>query len=200
MRSDSSIAARTVRVWDPLVRVGHWLLALSVLFAWLTRHRPGPWHEWLGYVALVIVAVRLVWGWRGSHHARFAQFVRGPRTTLAYTLALLGGHEPRTLGHNPLGAWMILALLVTVTLVGTSGWLYTTDRFWGVEWVEQLHRWLTNALWALVGLHVAGVLYTSLRHRENLVGAMLHGRKPAPGSPSDTPSFPPSVKRRGSAP
>lgn len=182
MTSDGSIAARTVRVWDPLVRVGHWLLALSVLFAWLTRHSPGPWHEWIGYTSLAIVAVRLVWGWRGSHHARFAQFVYGPRATLAYARALLGGREPRTLGHNPLGGWMILALLVTVTLVGASGWLYTTDRFWGVEWVEQLHGWLTNVLWALVGLHVAGVLYTSLRHRENLVAAMLHGRKPIDGS------------------
>jgi cytochrome b len=69
--------------------------------------------------------------------------------------------------------------------VGVSGWLYTTDRFWGVEWVEQLHRWLANALWTLVGLHVAGVLYASVRHRENLVAAMLHGRKPVAGSASD---------------
>jgi cytochrome b len=178
MRPDGSAAARTVRVWDPLVRVGHWLLALSVLFAWLTRHRPGPWHEWIGYASLAIVAVRIVWGWRGSQHARFAEFLRGPRATLAYARALLVGREPRTLGHNPLGGWMIVALLVTVTLVGASGWLYTTDRFWGIDWVETLHRWLANALWALVGLHVAGVLYTSLRHRENLVAAMLHGRKP----------------------
>ena len=72
---------------------------------------------------------------------------------------------------------MIVALLVTATVVGVSGWLYTTDRFWGVEWVESVHRWFTNALWVLVGLHVAGVLYTSLRHRENLVAAMVHGRK-----------------------
>jgi cytochrome b len=188
MSSEGSIALRTVRVWDPLVRIGHWLLALSVLFAWLMRHRPGPWHEWIGYTSLAIVAVRLVWGWRGSHHARFAQFVRGPRATLAYARALLSGREPRTLGHNPLGGWMILALLVTVTLVGVSGWLYTTDRFWGVEWVEQLHGWLTNVLWTLVGLHVAGVLYTSVRHRENLVASMLHGRKPAADSTADTPS------------
>jgi cytochrome b len=177
MTRDSGSTTRTIRVWDPLVRVGHWLLALSVLIAWLTRHRPGPWHEWIGYAALVIVAIRLLWGWRGSQHARFAEFVRGPGTTLSYARALLRGREPRTVGHNPLGGWMILALLTTVTLVGASGWLYTTDRFWGIEWVETLHRWLSNALWALVGLHVAGVVYTSIRHRENLVAAMLHGHK-----------------------
>ena len=186
MTSDGSTGARTVRVWDPLVRVGHWLLALSVLLAWLTRHSPGRWHEWIGYTSLAIVAARLGWGWRGSHHARFVEFIRGPRATLAYARALLGGCEPRTLGHNPLGGWMILALLASVTLVGASGWLYTTDGLWGVEWVETLHRWLANVLWTLVGLHVAGVLYTSLRHRENLIAAMLHGRKPAGGSAPDT--------------
>jgi cytochrome b len=177
MSCDGSSATGTYLVWDRLVRVGHWLLALAVLLAWLTRHSPGPWHEWIGYASLAIVAVRVVWGWRASGHARFTEFVRGPRETLAYARALVGGREPRTLGHNPLGGWMIVALLVTATIVSVSGWLYTTDRFWGVEWVESVHRWFTNALWVLVGLHVAGVLYASLRHRENLVGAMLHGRK-----------------------
>jgi cytochrome b len=169
--------ARTERVWDPLVRIGHWLLALSVLTAWLTRHSPGRWHEWIGYASLAIVAVRLLWGWRGSRYARFAEFLRSPRDTLKYTHAMWGGREPRSIGHNPLGGWMVVALLVVVTLVGASGWLYTTDRYWGVEWVETLHDALANVLFALVGLHVAGVLYASVRHRENLIGAMFHGRK-----------------------
>ena len=82
MSDDGCRATRTIPVWDPIVRVGHWLLALTVLFAWLTRHSPGPWHEWIGYASLAIVAVRLVWGWRGSGYARFADFVRGPRETL----------------------------------------------------------------------------------------------------------------------
>jgi cytochrome b len=179
MSRDESSATHTIVIWDPIVRVGHWLLALTVLFAWLTRHRPGPWHEWIGYASLAIIAIRFVWGWLASGHARFADFVRGPRKKLAYVRELLAGREPRTLGHNPLGGWMVIALLVTATIVGASGWLYTTDRFWGVEWVETLHRRSTTVLWALVGLHVAGVLYTSLRHRENLVAAMLHGRKAA---------------------
>lgn len=75
---------------------------------------------------------------------------------------------------------MIVALLFTVTLVGATGWLYTTDRFWGVTWVESLHAVLADALLALVGLHVAGVLYASFRHRENLVGSMVSGRKRGP--------------------
>lgn len=167
----------TVKVWDALVRVGHWSLVLSVFIAWLTRHGGGRWHEWIGYAALVIVAVRLVWGWTGSPHARFGDFVRSPAVTWQYARQMFTGREPRFLGHNPLGGWMIVALLLTVTLVGVSGWLYTTDRFWGVEWVETLHSTSTDLLLVLAAVHVAGALYASLRHRENLVAAMLHGYK-----------------------
>lgn len=166
-----------VKVWDPLVRIGHWLLVLSVVLAWLTRHESGAWHERLGYASLLIIAVRLLWGWRGTRHARFTEFLRGPRATLSYARAMVRGSEPRHLGHNPLGAWMIVALITAVTLVGLSGWLYTTDRYWGIEWVENLHNALSNVLLAFIGLHVAGVLYASYRHRENLIAAMLHGRK-----------------------
>ncbi|MGQ0835410.1 MAG: cytochrome b/b6 domain-containing protein [Gammaproteobacteria bacterium] len=168
-----------IRVWDPLVRVGHWLLVATVLVAWLTRHAPGASHEWIGYGSLAIVAVRIVWGICGPRHARFAQFVRSPRETLRYFRAILARSEPRYVGHNPLGGWMIVALLLTVALVGLTGWLYTTDRFWGVEWVERLHGMLTDVLIALVTLHVIGVGFSSLRHRENLVAAMVHGRKRA---------------------
>jgi cytochrome b len=170
-------AEPAVRVWDPLVRVGHWLLAITVILAWLTRHGGGAWHEYLGYLSLVIVAVRLLWGWRGPRHARFADFLRGPGQTYQYAQQMLRGQDPRYLGHNPLGGWMIVALLGGVAVVGLSGWLYTTDRFWGVAWVESVHRHATNAVLAFAALHVAGVLYASARHRENLIGAMLHGRK-----------------------
>jgi cytochrome b len=172
-----SAGGPTARVWDPLVRVGHWLLAIGVLAAWVTRVGGGAWHERIGYAVLVIVGLRVVWGWCGSRHARFADFLRSPRVVLSYSHEVLRGREPRHVGHNPLGGWMIMALLGAVILVCASGWLYTTDRYWGVEWVETLHRWLTNVLLGLVALHVAGVLYASLRHRENLIGAMIHGRK-----------------------
>jgi cytochrome b len=170
-------ASPTVKVWDLFVRIAHWLLAFSVLAAWLTRHTPGAWHEWIGYGSLVLVALRVAWGIRGGGHARFSEFVRSPRETLRYAGAVFASREPRFLGHNPLGGWMIVALLVTVTLVGASGWLYTTDRFWGIEWVERLHSLLADVLLVLALLHVLGVLLSSWRHRENLVGAMIHGRK-----------------------
>jgi len=170
-------AVGQVKVWDPLVRIGHWLLVISVLTAWLTRHSPGRWHEWLGYAALAVVAVRVIWGFSGPRRARFVDFVRSPRVTLRYAREVLARSEPRHAGHNPLGGWMILALLVAISFVGFTGWLYTTDRFWGVEWVENLHETSSDVLIAFVLLHVVGVVFSSLRHRENLVGSMVHGRK-----------------------
>jgi cytochrome b len=166
-------------VWDPVVRIGHWLLVSSVAGAWLTRG-PGDWHVRIGYVALAVVAVRLVWGWIGPARARFREFVLSPAVTLLYARQVLAGTERRHLGHNPLGGWMIVALLLDVALVGVTGWMFTTDRYWGVQWVERLHELLADALLVLVALHVSGVLYASWRHRENLVAAMIHGRKRGP--------------------
>lgn len=176
---------RTIPVWDIQVRVLHWALVLTVVAAWLTRHSPGRWHEWLGYATLATVAVRAVWGFTGSGHARFADFVRPVSITVAYARNVFSGREARFIGHNPLGGWMVLALLSMVVLVGLTGWLYTTDQFWGVEWVEELHETLSNILFLFVALHILGVVFTSVRHRENLPAAMLHGRKrPPPDSPS----------------
>jgi len=172
-------AGRTVRVWDPLVRIGHWTLVAAVAVAWLSHEGPAVLHDNAGYLALAVVALRLLWGFLGPRPARFADFLCGPAATLAYARALAAGREPRFLGHNPLGGWMILALLATVAATGVSGWLAGTDAFWGVAWVEELHGALADALLALVALHVAGVLVTSWRHGENLVRAMLTGRKRA---------------------
>lgn len=169
-----------LRVWDPVVRIGHWLLVASVLTAWVTRHRGGSWHDWSGYLAMAVVLVRLSWGWRGRGPARFGSFVLGPRRTFAYARAVLAGSEPRSVGHNPLGGWMIVALLATVAALGLTGWLFNTDLFWGEPWLDALHGLLADLLMALVALHVLGVLYASLRHRENLVAAMVHGRKRGP--------------------
>lgn len=167
-------------MWDRLVRFGHWTLVIGIAAAWLTRHGGGLWHEWLGYLVLAVVVTRVIWGFAGPRYARFAQFLRPPAATLEYGKQLYAGREPRHIGHNPLGGWMIAALLITTTAVCTSGWLYTTDRFWGIEWVEELHAGFTNLLLALVALHIAGAIFSSLRHRENLVAAMFTGRKRAP--------------------
>ncbi len=174
-------AQPTVRVWDALVRVGHWSLVAGIVATWFTH---GKWHEWLGYAVLAVVALRIVWGvlaQGSSRYARFAAFLRSPASTFEYSKQILAHREPRHIGHNPLGGWMIVALLLTITGVCVTGWLYTTDRFWGEAWVENLHIGLTNALLLLIALHIGGVIFSSLRHGENLVAAMISGRKRAPG-------------------
>ncbi|MEP7303187.1 MAG: cytochrome b/b6 domain-containing protein [Caldimonas sp.] len=167
----------TRRVWDPTLRALHGALAAAFGLGWATT-------EWVRRLApggrlcgAAIVVARMAWGFAGPRYARFAQFVRGPRATLGYALRVLAGREPRHLGHNPLGAWMVLALFACIAALALTGWLYTSDRFWGDETVESVHVALAWATLALVALHVAGVALASVRHRENLIAAMFTGRK-----------------------
>jgi cytochrome b len=168
----------TVRVWDPIVRIVHWTLAVAVALGWATTTAAlDAWHLAVGYAALALVAVRIVWGFAGPRYARFAQFVRSPRATWAYARLAATGRAPRHLGHNPLGAWMVLAVFVCIGALAATGWLYSTDVFWGNRTVERLHVALAWTIVVLAVLHVAGVVVTGIVHRENLVAAMLHGSK-----------------------
>ena len=176
----STPAAPTVKVWDRPVRALHWTLVVTVTLGWLTTFWGFGAHQAVGWVALVAVVLRVVWGFVGSRFARFAQFVPAPRATLAHWRQVRLGSAPRYICHNPLGAWMIVVLLLWVSGLCLSGWLYTTDRFWGDERVEVLHRGMAWAVLGLVALHVAGVIFTSVRQRENLAGAILSGIKRAP--------------------
>jgi len=169
-----------MKVWDAPVRLLHWGLVASVAVLWWSRHDTGPLHENTGYVLIALIAARLAWGFCGGRYARFAQFVRAPRATLAYARAALAGRAPRYLGHNPLGGAMVLALLANLGALCATGWLYTTDMFWGYGWLADLHQVLAWALLALVALHVGGMLWTGRQHRENLVRAMVTGEKSPP--------------------
>ncbi|WP_377298154.1 cytochrome b/b6 domain-containing protein [Rhizobium sp. SGZ-381] len=172
-----------VRVWDPYVRVFHWGLVTSFAVAWFSAEDLRHVHEFAGYTAGGLIAARLVMGIAGSRYARFSQFVRRPTRVIAYASDVVAHRERRYLGHNPLGGLMVLALIILVASVAFTGWLQTTDAYWGIEWVEDLHRRLVNVMIGCVILHLAGVLVASLRHSENLVRAMVTGvkRPPAPG-------------------
>jgi cytochrome b len=174
--------AAAVKVWGPWVRLAHWGLAACVgLCLWW--YEGGAWHERLGYGALLLSSWRIALGWFGQPaQLRFKAFVRGPAVTWRYAQAAWRRREPRHLGHNPLGAWMIVALLATALLTAASGALYATKAFWGDPLLYAVHRASGWAFALLVPLHVAGALLASWRHRENLVLAMLTGRKPAPQS------------------
>ena len=178
----ASSASKTI--WPVWVRVLHWTLAASVIAAFVTHEADNPGHEWhepIGYVALAAAGLRLLLGLIGPREERLSAFLRGPRDTLAYARDVLRHKAPRHVGHNPLGAWMVLALLVNGVLAGGTGGLFTTDAFWGAEWLEELHGALGEAFVPLVGLHLLGVVHASLMQRESLVAAMFHGRKRAPG-------------------
>jgi cytochrome b len=168
-----------VLVWDVPVRVFHGLLVFSVAVAWLSAESERwRWeHETLGYTALGLMAFRFVWGWVGSRHARFADFVRPPAVVWAYVLKTVRLRAPRHVGHNPLGAWAVLALIALTSLTGVSGWLIADGDAPG--WLEEAHEVAANTLMATVGVHVLGVLFSGWLHRENLVLAMLTGRKRA---------------------
>jgi cytochrome b len=171
-------------IWDLPVRCLHWLLVASVAAAWVTSSQTGVAHEYIGYAAATIVLARLAWGFMGNRYARFAQFVRPPAPTLRYLRDVARARAARHIGHNPLGGWMVLALLACLACVSLTGWIATTDMYWGYAWPVRLH---TASAWLLVGLvtlHVAGVVLTSLQHRENLVAAMFSGKK-RKGEPGD---------------
>ena len=169
-------------VWPLWLRLAHWSLAGAIAVA-LISYRGGRIHEVAGYVALAVAALRTILGFFGPADARFAAFVRGPRATLGYARRLLDSTAERHLNHTPLGGWMIVLLLAFALIGAGSGALYVTDRFWGEAWLIGLHSTCTWIFAGLVPLHIAGVIHASVIHGENLVRAMIDGRKrpPAPG-------------------
>ncbi len=167
----------TVRVWDRVVRSFHWGLVLSFGVAWFTAHSSEGLHQWAGYAAAGLISMRLVWGVLGTPYARFSQFLRDPKTVMRYLFSIIAGREARYIGHNPAGGMMVLALIATMAMTALTGWMMTTDTYFGVQWVEWTHSLVAHGLLILVLVHIGGVALASFRHRENLVQAMVTGRK-----------------------
>lgn len=172
--------AHEVRVWDPLVRLIHWLVASAVLVNSIADD-DGALHRWVGYAALGLVAIRLVWGLIGPRHARFSAFPPSPSRALAHLGAMLRGDRTVHLSHNPLGALMVYNIWATIVVLGATGYMMGTVQFFGVEWVEEAHEIAYGWLIASVALHVAGVLIDTWRTRVPLLAAMITGRKRIPG-------------------
>jgi len=175
--SGDTVRAREVRVWDRFVRLFHWGTVALFATAFLSPDDKAL-HEPVGYVLLALVMLRIGWGFVGPRHARFTNFLASPAAVLRYLRLLRQGRAPRYLGHNPAGGMMIVLLLVMLVVVAGSGWMTETDRWFGVPWVDHLHHISAKLLLVLVGLHLTGVIVSSGLHRENLVRAMITGRKP----------------------
>lgn len=186
------IAENSIKVWDPVVRIGHWTLVTAFFTAYLTEDEFLTPHVWAGYVIGVVICIRLIWGFVGTRYARFTDFVRSPLVTFRYLADLARNRSRRYIGHNPAGAAMILALLIFL-----GGTVFSGVVLYGMEegagplaaWVtenadreelwEEIHEVFSNLTLLLVGLHIAGVLFSVYVHRENLIKAMMTGRKRA---------------------
>lgn len=166
-----------VKVWDPFVRIFHWSLVACVLTNYFVLDDGKDWHQWIGYAASALVTLRIVWGFIGTRHARFADFFPTPSRLRTHIAALREGRVEHHDGHNPLGALMMLALMTLVLALGATGFLQTTDTFWGEEWLQELHEVLGSALIGLAGLHGAAAIVMGRIERTNLVGAMVTGVK-----------------------
>lgn len=173
----SELEPDEVRVWDPFVRIFHWGLVACIALNEFVVDDGEQVHQWIGYAASALVLARIVWGFVGTRHARFSDFWPTPARLRAHLADLLAGRHGAQAGHNPLGALMMLALLAVVLALGASGWLQTTDAFWGEEWLQELHEELAEALLGLAGVHVAAALLMSGVEHTNLVAAMVSGIK-----------------------
>jgi cytochrome b len=166
-----------VPVWDPFVRLFHWSLVACVLLNLFVLEDGELLHRWSGYLASALVMARIVWGFVGSRHARFADFFPTPARLGSHLRALRAGELPQHRGHNPLGALMMLALLALVLALGLTGWMQGLEAFLDMEWLEELHEGLANTLMGLVGLHVAAALLMGRLERTHLIRAMITGIK-----------------------
>ncbi|MBI4183453.1 MAG: cytochrome b/b6 domain-containing protein [Proteobacteria bacterium] len=176
--SEATSAPPLVEVWDPFVRLFHWTLVAAYAVSYLTGDELKGLHVAAGYLVLGLIGVRLVWGVVGPRLARFTSFVRPPREVLDYLGAMLAGRAPRYLGHNPAAGTMIVLLLALLTLTALTGIAAEGEGILAKAF-EEVHEALADLSLGLVALHVAGVAASSLYHGENLVKAMLTGRKRA---------------------
>ncbi|MEA3047294.1 MAG: hypothetical protein QOJ53_1626 [Sphingomonadales bacterium] len=189
MGDNRTLPPASVRVWDWPVIIVHWAMALLVALAyWAVETGQMAWHYRLGYALLGLLVFRLIWGFAGSSTARFASFVKGPRRVIAY----LRGGQGDVHGHNPLGALSVIALLAVLTLQIGLGLFAATPsgRKSGpfadliapaaAHFADELHKANFYLLLALIGLHVAAILFYLLVRRDNLIAPMLTGRRRAP--------------------
>jgi cytochrome b len=167
-----------VKTWDIWVRFTHWSVAGIV--AWNLFGPTDALHRILGYIAAGLVVWRIVWGFIGTPHARFSAWWPTRSHLIEYLRSLATGKPQHHLSHNPLGALMALALWLLILALAVSGWLMRVDAFWGEDWPQELHTYLSAALQVCVGAHILAAIVMSVWTRENLIRAMLTGVKRDP--------------------
>lgn len=180
---------QTVLVWDFPVRVFHWLLVVSFAGAWLTSESEAQQmlHYAFGYSACLLVVCRLLWGIVGTRYARFSQFMKSPAETIRHFKSLLSREKHLGLGHNPAGAWAMLALMVLILLIGITGYLNVKELYGDA--MEEAHELLANIILGVVAIHVFAAVVMGWWQKENLVLSMLTGKKQGHSGEGITSSF-----------
>lgn len=176
------MAAASLKLWDPVVRLCHGSLAITFLANYFFNEPGGSWHNWLGYYALGWLVIRFIWGFTGTPAARWVDFWPNREKLKAHLSALLSGQPYHRLGHSPLGALvMILMMLLMLGLISTGFLMEEVDYFWGEDLPLIIHESMANSLMLLVSLHWAAALFESYRLGDNLPLSMITGlRKPLP--------------------
>ncbi|MDR5752089.1 MULTISPECIES: cytochrome b/b6 domain-containing protein [unclassified Caballeronia] len=169
-----------IKIWDLCVRLTHWTVAGIVI--WNLFGPTDEAHRVLGYIAGGLVVLRILWGLVGTPHARFSAWWPTPSHLADYLRSLAAGKPIHHLSHNPLGGLMAIALWLLILALGVTGWLMRLDAFWGEDWPQDLHEYLSIALELCVYAHVVAALVMSVWMRENLIVAMLTGFKRDPHS------------------
>lgn len=191
----AAITKTHLKIWDMPTRVFHWLLVISFIAAYVTN-RLGvdyfTWHLWFGYFVVILLGFRILWGIVGTHHARFINFVRHPVESIKYALHLSKGKAKSYPGHNPLGALMVLTLLSVLLLQAATG-LFANDEIFNIGplygyvshelslKLTAVHKELFYWILGAVVIHVGAVLFYVFVKRENLIKAMITGKKPVQG-------------------
>ena len=180
---------KEIKVWDPLVRIFHWSLVFFFFLAYITEDDWMTIHSYAGYTVASLVSFRLLWGIIGTRFARFNNFVTSFAVIKVYLKQLFSGNAKHYIGHNPAGGMMIVILLICLILTTITGIsLFATEGHgpfagtflsqWSGDVVEEIHEFSANFTVLMVVIHVAGVLVSSLLHKENLIRSMVTGKKP----------------------
>ena len=171
----------SVRLWDPLVRVCHWSLAIAFFANWFLTEEGEDWHQWLGYWAAAAAVTRIAWGFVATGAAAWSDCAPTSARVGAWLRELRNGGPHHRLGHSPPGALVMMLMIGAMLGLAVSGFLMEeVDYFWGDERVESVHAFIADALAVLVCLHLLAALVESLRLRENLPLSMITGRRRLP--------------------
>lgn len=193
---DMERPSRRILVWDLPTRLFHWLLVVLVIISFVTGNIGGNamrYHEWSGVTILVLLVFRLVWGVAGSRESRFVTFIRGPAAVVRYAATVVRRDSAPFLGHNPLGGWSIIAMLLALLVQSVTGMFANDDIItegplfdWvgksTSDWLTRIHKLNEEVIILLVSVHVLAVLFYLLYKRENLIKPMITGRKVWRGS------------------